>query len=531
MFIVFRRIDRWLHQHLFKVGWLLTQNYETTTILYYTFFLPGVVLHELIYWLVAGVLNVRAEHAIKWPEKQEVGELKLNFVQLARRTGRLPRAVISAAPLVAGLFIIWFIATNIFDVAAFMQIISSGELTDVAAGFNQLLSTPDFWLWFYIVFTISNTMFPTIPKDLQGWRAIAAALAIAFLILFVLGVGNSIFSAIAVPLTTSLNVLEGTLTLIIGINIVTVLVFGTIESVIERITGRSATFRRGKMVTMTREEAIAARDRERQRQRAAQARRHSQSEEVVIPSVYHLTLPVPGAPGEEPLLRTQPTLLDIDDETEEQGGNRLSSGEPTKSESRIGTATISRESEQGPRFVPSRSLPPMSNDEDDDHEEEENQQSSAMTINSPARQTSPFTRTPSISASPAASQEDDNSDDDIDDDIDEEDIDEVEDSEAEETTDDEENSESDSEEETKEENADVPLSPFQQRLQALSNPPSTTSSFARPASSAAGIRPFSASATDDDDDVSLDSDDDDELVYEDVDDEYDDYEDVDDEPF
>ena len=84
-----RRLERWLHQHMFKVGWLLTKNLQTTTILYYTFFLPGVVLHEFIYWLVAGILNVRAERAIAWPEAQAIAELKLNFIKLARNTSRI----------------------------------------------------------------------------------------------------------------------------------------------------------------------------------------------------------------------------------------------------------------------------------------------------------------------------------------------------------------------------------------------------------------------------------------------------------
>ncbi len=84
-----RRLERWLHQHIFKVGWLLTKNLQTTTILYYTFFLPGVVLHEFIYWLFAGFINVRAERAIAWPEAQAIAELRLNFIRLARNTGRI----------------------------------------------------------------------------------------------------------------------------------------------------------------------------------------------------------------------------------------------------------------------------------------------------------------------------------------------------------------------------------------------------------------------------------------------------------
>src|SRR5690349_736728 len=136
MFILLRRIERWLHQHIFKVGWLLTQNYQTTTILYYTIFLPGVVLHELVYWLAAGMMNVRADRAIKWPEAQEVGELKLNFVQINPKASVLRKAIISIAPLLVGLVSIWYIAANIFDITAVFRQMSTGNLRDVAAGIN-----------------------------------------------------------------------------------------------------------------------------------------------------------------------------------------------------------------------------------------------------------------------------------------------------------------------------------------------------------------------------------------------------------
>jgi hypothetical protein len=73
LFAILRWLERSLHQRIFKVGWLLSKNSQTTTILYYTFFLPGVALHELVLWLVAGFLDVRAERAIAWPQKQEIG--------------------------------------------------------------------------------------------------------------------------------------------------------------------------------------------------------------------------------------------------------------------------------------------------------------------------------------------------------------------------------------------------------------------------------------------------------------------------
>src|SRR5215475_7197184 len=70
LFYGLRRLEVWLHQHIFKVGWLVTNKYQTTTILYYAFFLPGILLNQLTIWTIAGFLNVRAAHSIAWPEKQ-----------------------------------------------------------------------------------------------------------------------------------------------------------------------------------------------------------------------------------------------------------------------------------------------------------------------------------------------------------------------------------------------------------------------------------------------------------------------------
>lgn len=338
LFILFRRIERWLHQHIFKVGWLLTHNFRTTTILYYTFFLPGVILHEVVYWLTAGLLNVRADRAVKWPEAQEIGELKLNFVQLDRRTGSLKRAVITAAPLLAGVLVIWWIATNMLNIPAVMDTISTGELTDVGQGINQLLSVPDFWLWFYMVFAIANTMFPAIPKDLRGWRSVVGAIALAAVLSVIVGIGNDLLSTLLPSVSASLQAIEGTLALIITVNVLAVLFLGTIESIIERVTGHSATFRRGKMNTMTREEARQARLRERERQQR-QRERQRKAEERRPVSVYTLTFPVPGPPGAEPITQKQAVLLDIDDK--DQTNDRVEALPSTRS-ARMGTDLITR---------------------------------------------------------------------------------------------------------------------------------------------------------------------------------------------
>ena len=269
------------------------KRYETTTILYYAFFLPGVFLYELSYWLMAGLLNVRADRAIVWPEKQEIGELKLNFVQLAPKAGQLRTAIITITPFITGLLLVSVISNNILNVQEFLSLLNSGYLVDLTAAINQFTSAQDFWLWLYITFTISNTSMPSM-KDLRGLRGVIIAGAVIVGILFILGVGNeAIVTFLAGTVTDVLNNLAGILAVIIGVDLFMVAVLGTIEAVIERITGDSATFENGKMVTMSRAELLEKRAKDREKA----ARRGTAAAPQL--SIYQFPLPIPGPPGKE----------------------------------------------------------------------------------------------------------------------------------------------------------------------------------------------------------------------------------------
>jgi hypothetical protein len=305
---VLRRLERWLHQHIFKVGWLVTKQYQTTTILYYAFFLPGIILYELVFWLVAGFLNVRADRAISWPEKQEIGELKLGFIKLSKNVGQFPLAVISTAPLAIGLAAVAFIANNRLDFQGFVNAMGRGFLDDVSAAFSRLVSAPDFWIWIYLVFTISNTMWPDVSK-LRGWRVILIALAVAGAVLIAIGAGNQVIvETLNGPVTNALNSLSGTLAVIIGIDLFVVAVLGSIEAAIERITGDSATFKNGKMITMKREELIKQQAVERTTARQQKATR-APAVPAGPPSIYKLSLPIPGAPGKEAVTRDEGIVI------------------------------------------------------------------------------------------------------------------------------------------------------------------------------------------------------------------------------
>jgi hypothetical protein len=300
LYYPFRSLERWLHQHLFKVGWLLTKNLHTTTILYYTFFLPGVILHEIVLWLVAGVLNVRADRAIDWPEKQDVAELRLNFVKLSKKVSPLRLAVISTAPLVAGLAVVLYVAINVLHVD---QVFSGVRtVNDFFAALGRLTVAPAFWWWVYLMFAISNTMMPD-PKALRGWLRIVWWLIGVVVVLVALGLWNElVLTWLRGPIATALNTIAGTLAVIIGVDLFMVAVLGTIEASIERITGNSATFKDGKLIAMTRAEIQAMQEQQRRRERQLATRKTTTPALAGgPPTIYAVLLPIPGAPGKEPV--------------------------------------------------------------------------------------------------------------------------------------------------------------------------------------------------------------------------------------
>ena len=300
-----------MRQHIFKVGWLLSHDSQTTVIFYYTAFLPGILLHELVYWLAAGIVNVRATRSIQLPQNDEIRELQLGFVKLARQVGPIKRTFIEFAPLLAALTGLWLIATDLLQLESVLGLVSAGGLDNVAQAVTALTAKADFWLWFYLVFTVANTMVPAWPKNSRSrWLPylLAALIAVGF-VLF--GQANLIQPTVTNTFQRLLSSLSLILLLVTAINLIMVLALGILESIIERLTGHSATFVDGKLVTMTRQEA---RNLEEKRQQQIPKRRPPEVQakpETPIRSIYALPLPIPGPPGEEPISKSVVAVLEM----------------------------------------------------------------------------------------------------------------------------------------------------------------------------------------------------------------------------
>lgn len=300
----FRQIERWLHQHVFKVGWLVTNSFQTTTILYYILFLPGILLHEFSVWVVARLLRVRVERVIGFPEQQHVGEIRLNFVRMPQQAGALRSALIRFAPLPTGMLCLWLITAHVFRLHESAILSPVGSIDELARAVIRLTRTADFWLWFYLAFTVANTMFTGHSTGLSAGRKGAVVLVVTAALVIAWRVGGTIDATIA----QGIEVLVGSLILVllqvISFDIVVVIGLGALEALIERISGKSATFSDGKMITMTRQEAQEHKRVQARKRLASRQQQRAGKRAEIIRSVYDLKLPIPGSPGREPVSRS-----------------------------------------------------------------------------------------------------------------------------------------------------------------------------------------------------------------------------------
>jgi hypothetical protein len=237
-------LERWIHQHLYGIGWLLTQDKERATVLYYLILLPGVFVHEFVQWLLAGALGVKIGKIKVWPRPQTNGTLRFDFVKIKKDTGRLPAAIVELGPLVIGIGLVLYISQRVLDVQYLESALSTGDLNIASSEFGRLFSTPDFWLWLYLLFAIGNAIMPT-PSEDQNWLAFLIGASIFSVVLLVLGfAGPGAITVLGTPIARLLNTLAAAFGTMLVLNLIAAGVLGISELALQQTTGRKARYNR-----------------------------------------------------------------------------------------------------------------------------------------------------------------------------------------------------------------------------------------------------------------------------------------------
>jgi len=192
-----------LHREIQSVFLLLSRSVNITILLFSLLFIPGVFLHELSHFLTAKVLRVRTGNFSLLPEPMPDGKLRMGYVETVP-TDILRDSLIGLAPIVFGsLFVAW-VAVDRLHLLVMWDTLRGGQWNLFWLGTQTLFQTPDFWLWFYLAFTVSSSMMPS-AADRNSWGMLGLALAAALVLFLLAGAGPWLLQHAAPPLNAFLR--------------------------------------------------------------------------------------------------------------------------------------------------------------------------------------------------------------------------------------------------------------------------------------------------------------------------------------
>lgn len=227
-------LERWIHRHLHGLAYLLTGRRTWAVLLYAIILFPGVLLHELSHWITALLLRVRTGSVSLIPRLEEDGSVRLGYVEYYRGATLDPlrESLVGGAPLISGTVAILLIGFYVFDVAALGAAVRSGEVASMTRTLEAIFRTPDFFVWLYLIFAISNAMMPS-PSDRRAWPAFLALLAAGAVILALLRMQDAVLLGLAGPVTAVFGYLGLAFSLAIGVDVL----FIFFIYVVERLAG------------------------------------------------------------------------------------------------------------------------------------------------------------------------------------------------------------------------------------------------------------------------------------------------------
>ena len=203
--LAFLVVQRWLHRELQAVFLLLTRRPVSALGLFSLLFFPGVLLHELSHFVMARLLGVRTGKLSLLPKVMANGNLRLGFVETAQ-TDPLRDTLIGAAPLISGMAVVSILSLKPLGILLLTGMLFNSDWTNFWVEAAKLPARPDFWLWFYLAFTVSSTMLPS-ASDRRAWWSVGLFFAILLILAILPGVSSWMLENLAPALNRGLRAL------------------------------------------------------------------------------------------------------------------------------------------------------------------------------------------------------------------------------------------------------------------------------------------------------------------------------------
>ena len=158
-------------------------------------------------------------------------------MEIDGKTDTVRATLVGIIPLVAGVAVIAMIGSVRFDTSVLVTAFASGDLPTIFAGINTFVSTPDFWLWVYLVFSIANAMMPEEHDEINWWM-IAGALAAVTVFLLVLDLGILLQAGLEGPFAQIARWLSLAFVISLAIDLLVMGLVTLMEVIFSRVLGR-----------------------------------------------------------------------------------------------------------------------------------------------------------------------------------------------------------------------------------------------------------------------------------------------------
>jgi hypothetical protein len=164
----------------------VTGSEQAAYMAYYLLFLPGIVLHELSHVVMASLLGLRVGSVSLGPRRRNKTSIELGSVTISR-SDAVRESLVGLAPFLAGTAALTLICYYVFDIGAMAEALRQDGWSAALRNMAGFWRVPDFGVWAYFIFVVSNAMMPS-PSDRRPWLLAGLYLALA-LGLFFLVVG------------------------------------------------------------------------------------------------------------------------------------------------------------------------------------------------------------------------------------------------------------------------------------------------------------------------------------------------------
>jgi hypothetical protein len=235
LFIPLLFLPRFLQKEIQAIFLLITHQPEFSLALFSLLFFPGVLLHESSHYLMAHLLGVRTGRFSLIPKKLADGRLQLGYVETAS-TDFFRDSMIGAAPLLAGALFVGFVAVSQLEFNTIWESLAKDQAASFRSIFLPMMDQPDFWLWFYLVFTVSSTMMPS-SSDRKAWLPLIVVIAIFSGIILLFGAGPWLYSQFGNVIKSAMDAITIVFVITVFIHLVLLPPAWLIRKLISHISG------------------------------------------------------------------------------------------------------------------------------------------------------------------------------------------------------------------------------------------------------------------------------------------------------